>query len=157
MEKNYEARAKTVLGSSSASIVNFVTYGTPSTMILGAGERLGVLNSYRAAYGKVPTTDAQWSDVIKIANGRWPSETSAKAETRAKATFKTIYKRDAVMTQANDNAAVTVMAYGLRPANRNLNSEKVAIKNFRGTLGRSPSLATDWDMVRAIAYSGSKR
>lgn len=156
-EKTYEARAKTVLGSASASVVNFVTYGTPSTIILGAGERLGVLNSYRSAYGRVPSTEAQWSDVIKIANGRWPSETSAKAETRAKATFKTIYKHNANMTNANENAAVTVMAYGLRPGNRNLNSEKVAIKNFRGTFGRSPSLATDWDMVRAIAYSGAKR
>lgn len=161
-EKSYEARIKTVLGkvgdaATTQMLVNFVTYGTSSTQVLGAGERLGVLNSYRAAYGKVPSTEAEIADVIKIANGRWPSETNAKAEARAKATFKSIYKREANMSQANDNAAVTVMAYGLRPANRNLNSEKQAIKNFRGTLGRSPSLATDWDMVRAIAYSGAKR
>lgn len=161
-EKSYEARIKTVLGkiddaATVAMLVNFVTYGTSSTVSLGAGERLGVLNSYRSAYGRVPATEAQWSDAIKIANGRWPSEISTKAEARAKATFKTIYKHDANMANANENAAVTVMAYGLRPGNRNLNSEKVAIKNFRGTFGRAPSLATDWDMVRAIAYSGAKR
>ncbi len=161
-EKSYEARIKTLLGKIGDAemlekLVNFVTYGTSSTQVLGAGERLGVLNSYRAAYGKNPSTEAEWSDAIKIANGRWPSETNAKAEARAKATFKTIYKHNADMSNANENASVTVMAYGLRPANRNLNSEKVAVKNFRGIFGRAPSLATDWDMVRAIAYSGAKR
>ncbi len=157
LETTYNARAKTVLGTVNVSILNFVTYGTPSTRILGAGERLGVVNSYRAAFGRVPTTEAQWSDTIKIANGRWPSETSAKAESKAKTLFKTVYKHNANMSDAHENAAVTVIAYGLRPAARNLASEKVAIKNYRGIFGRVPSLATDWDVVRAIAYSGAKR
>ena len=49
------------------------------------------------------------------------------------------------------------MAYGLRPAARNLNSEKAGIKNFKAIFGYNPVKATAWDAVRAIAYSGAKR
>jgi len=139
------------------TIVNFVTYGTRSTKILGAGERGGVVNSYRAAFGKLPTTTNEWNDVVKIANGRWPSEKSVTAEERANINFRAIYLRDADRTNAHDDAAITVMTYGLRPANRNLNSEKVAIKTFEAIYGYSPVKATAWDVVRAIAYSGAIR
>ena len=112
---------------------------------------------FKAAFGKLPKTEAEWQDVIKIANGRWPSERNMAAETKAKVSFKKIYGRDANMTNANDNAAVTIMAYGLRPSQRNLNSEKVAIITFKYFIKRAPVSAIDWDMVRAIAYSGAKR
>ncbi len=139
------------------ALVNFVAYGTPSTRTLGAGERAGVLNSYRAAFGDFPTTDEQWADALKIAGGRWPSESSDSAEYIAKVYFNKIYLRDPDMDNANDNAAVTVMAYGLRPANRNLASEATAIGYFRDIFGFEPSSATSWDIVRAISYSGATR
>jgi hypothetical protein len=116
-----------------------------------------VLNSYRAAFGKIPTTAAEWQDLVKIANGRWPQERNTKAEDNAKVIFKKIYKRDPNMNQPNDNAAVTVVAYGLRPAKRNLNSEKTGIIFFKYIFKYAPSSATDWDIVRTIAYSGAKR
>ncbi|MBI4779186.1 hypothetical protein HY797_01900 [Candidatus Falkowbacteria bacterium] len=61
------------------------------------------------------------------------------------------------MKQPNDNAAVTVIAYGLRPTARNTNSEKAAIKSFKTIYGHAPVSALAWDIVRAIAYSGAKR
>ena len=61
------------------------------------------------------------------------------------------------MNQANDKAAVNIMAYGLRPAQRNMNSEKTAILSFKYIFKKTPSTAQDWDEVRAIAYSGAKR
>jgi hypothetical protein len=61
------------------------------------------------------------------------------------------------MNNANDNAAVTIMAYGLRPAGRNLNSEKAAILSFKYIYKKNPITAEEWDVVRAIAYSGAKR
>jgi len=61
------------------------------------------------------------------------------------------------MSQPNDNAAVTVISYGLRPGNRNMNSEKAAIKSFKAIYGHAPVSAVAWDIVRAIAYSGAKR
>jgi len=144
--------------SSIYSITNFINDGTPSTLRLGAGERAGVLDSYKSAFGKLPTEVSEWEDCIKIANGRWPSARSAKAEARAKEEFQNyIYKREADMSAPHDNAAVTIMAYGLRPANRNLDSEKAAIKIFRAIYSASPQNALDWDIVRAIAYSGATR
>jgi hypothetical protein len=139
------------------AITNFIVYGTETTQKLGAGERAGVINSYKSAFGKLPTTQSDWEDVIKIANGRWPSERSEGAENKAKAEFKKVYLRDANMDNANDNAAVTIMAYGLRPDNRNLDSEKAAIKIFKAIYKYNPTSAINWDTVRAIAYSGAKR
>jgi len=143
--------------SNAAAVTNFLAYGTKTTLKLGAGERAGVLNSYKAAFGQLPKTEENWRDAIKIANGRWPSQVSAAAEKLANVNFKIVYKRNANMANANDNAAVTTMAYGLRPLPRNLDSEKTAIKSFKGIFGYYPVKATAWDVVRAIAYSGAKR
>jgi hypothetical protein len=138
-------------------IVNFIAYGTANTLKLGSGERAGVVNSYQAAFNRLPTTSEQWNDVVKIANGRWPKETSTSAETKAKVEFKKIYLRDANMANPHDNAAVTVISYGLRPAARNLASEKAAIKSFKAIYKYAPTKATHWDIVRSIAYSGATR
>ncbi|MFA5248635.1 MAG: hypothetical protein WC415_05515, partial [Patescibacteria group bacterium] len=88
---------------------------------------------------------------------RGTTQRSLTAENRAKVQFKKVYLREANMNQANDNAAVTVMAYGLRPANRNMKSEKVAILTFKYIYKKAPVSAEEWDVVRAIAYSGAKR
>jgi hypothetical protein len=61
------------------------------------------------------------------------------------------------MAKANDNAAVTIMAYGLRNTVRNTDSEKASIKTFNAIYKKTPVSAIDWDIVRAIAYSGAKR
>jgi hypothetical protein len=136
----------------------FIQEGTGSTRVLGAGERAGAVGSYFAAFGALPKDKASWIDVIKIGNGRWPGQTSAKAEAAAEKIFKTIYLRAPKRKENKyDNNAVSVIAYGLRPAKRNLNSEKAAIKSFKYIFKRAPSKANDWDVVRAIAYSGAKR
>lgn len=138
-------------------LTNFVTYGTETTKSLGEGERAGVVNSYKSAFGKLPASENEWNDAIKIANGRWPSEKNVKTEENATAAFKKIYKRAPDRTNPHDDAAVTVIAYGLRPSQRNVNSEKAAIKSFKAIYGYEPKSATAWDIVRAIAYSGAKR
>ncbi|MCK5460112.1 hypothetical protein KAI52_03280, partial [Candidatus Parcubacteria bacterium] len=139
------------------SLAYFVNNHTTTTRILGAGERAGVINSYKSAFNKLPETESEWQDVIKIANGRWPSQRSEQAESKAKQEFKTVYLRDSNMDSPNDNAAVTVIAYGLRPANRNMDSEKAGIRIFKNIYDFNPASAIDWDIVRAIAYSGAER
>ncbi|MDD4902603.1 MAG: hypothetical protein PHE24_05730 [Patescibacteria group bacterium] len=139
------------------TVNDFITYGTPSTLKLGAGERAGVVNSYFQAFKKMPVAESGWSDILKIANGRWPGETSAVAENQAKVEFKKVYGRNPVMTNTYDSNAVTIISYGLIPAKRNLASEKVAINTFRHYYGYAPSSALAWNVVRAIAYSGAKR
>jgi hypothetical protein len=139
------------------AMLNFVTYGTPSTFRLGEGERTGVINSFKSAFSKLPENEGDWEDIIKIANGRWPSQTNKETEANAEDAFKKIYLRNPDRNNPNDDAAVTIIAYGLRPGNRNLDSEKTAIRIFRSIYGYNPASATAWDIVRAIAYSGATR
>lgn len=140
-----------------AAIENFASCGTVSTHHLGAGERLGAVNSYKAAFGRLPSTSAHWDDAIEIGNGRFTTETSASAEAAAMVTFKKIYLRDANTSNERDRNAVYVMAYGLRPQPRSLSAEAAATVTFRAVYGRGPSSAQDWDAVRATAYSGATR
>jgi uncharacterized repeat protein (TIGR03803 family) len=148
---------KTISADEKMTINDFIIYGTLSTKHLGAGERAAVINSYYQAYGKLPNSEAEWSDVIKIANGRWPSERNATAEAQAKIEFKKVYARNAVMTNNIDENAIMIIAYGLMPSPRNLNSEQVAIKTFKWVYGHNPVSALGWNIVRAIAYSGAIR
>ena len=142
------------------SVTNFITYGVDdNTAKLGAGERAAVMFSYKDAYDKLPQDETELADAIKIANGRWPSKTSPEAEDNAKAKFKSIYKKDANMDHPNDNAAVTIMAYGLRQKaeNRNLDSERNGIKIFKSLFNRTPQSTEDWNIMQAITYSGASR
>lgn len=139
------------------SIVNFVAYGTPSTLRLGMGERAGVLNCFKDTFEKLPITQIDWEDVIKISNGRWPKQTILKKEAKAAKLFETIYLREPDRTNPHDDAAVVVITYGLRPINRNLDSERAAIKTFVHIFKKIPTTVTDWTVIKAIAYSGAKR
>lgn len=139
---------------------DFITYGVDdNTKKLGAGERAAVLYSYKIAYGRLPEKESEIADAIKIANGRWPTERSETAEARATAIFERIYRRQPDMTNPKDNAAVTIMAYGLRQraVNRNLTSERAGIVIFRNIFGRTPSTTEEWNTMQAITYSGAKR
>lgn len=142
------------------AINDFITYGVDSnTQKLGAGERAAVINSYKSAFDKLPETETELTDAIKIANGRFPSLISDKAEKQAKEQFIKIYKRNSDLNDDNDNAAIKVMAYGLRQKaeNRNLNSEKAGIKIFKAIYGRTPKTTEDWNIMQAITYSGAAR
>ncbi len=142
------------------SINSFITYGVDdNTKRLGEGERAAVMHSYKSAYGKLPGTESELGDAIKIANGRFPTVTSEEAEAAAKKRFEKIYKRIADMDNPEDKAAITVMAYGLRQRaeNRNLDSERNGIKIFRGIYGNNPETTEEWNVMQAITYSGATR
>lgn len=140
------------------AISYFIQSGTPTTIVLGNGERAGVLNSYLSAFDKLPRNILEWQDVIKIANGRWPTERNIESEEEASgALFSALYERKPDINNSKDNSAVTIIAYGLRPAQRNIESEKNAISIYNSIFKKSPSEASDWDLVRAIAYSGATR
>ena len=139
------------------SLTSFVVYGTPLTKILGSGERASVLASYQATYGQLPTDQSEWEDVIKIGNGRWPTERRASKEAEAKKVFKTVYRRSPNMENSRDNVAIIVMTYGLRPSLRNTKSEAAALKTYRAVFKKLPANVIDWNVLRAITYSGAKR
>lgn len=139
---------------------NFVWNGVDyNTLKLGEGERRAVVYSFQEAFGRYPATLKDYSDIVKIANGRWPEQRSSRAEDKAKESFRYIYQREPNMNNSRDNAAITVMAYGLRQRaeNRNLNSERVGIGIFRSLYRRVPCSTEDWNIMQAITYSGAKR
>ena len=156
LKKDVKALSKTV----ESAINNFITYGVDNnTKKLGAGERAAVMHSFKSAFNKLPETEEELADAIKIASGRWPSSRSKIAEKQAKKQFQKIYKRIANMDNANDNAAITIMAYGLRQKaeNRNLESERTGIKTFQNIYGYHPKTTEDWNIMQSITYSGSSR
>lgn len=135
-------------------VVTFVAYGTPSTENIGANERAGVLTSFKEAFGKLPKTQTDWNDIIKIANGEPPAQVSKKKEKQAAAAFKVIYGRAAKAGNAKDEAAVDSLAYGVRPTEKSLAAERAAIKTYQTVFRRLPKTSSDWAAVRTIAYSG---
>ena len=139
------------------SIAYFIQHGTPTTFELGCGERTGVISSYQSTYDKLPKTEAEWQDVIKIANGRWVDEKNARSETIATSLFIKVYQRKPNLANTYDSNAIQIIAYGLRPLQRNINSEKSGIRIFKAIFGADPVTAQSWDVVRAIAYSGARR
>jgi hypothetical protein len=151
------SEAKAIASKTKDALTNFITTGTETTKILGSGERSGVINSFKSAFGRNPETETDWQDIVKIANGRWPGQKNEKTEINAKAAFRKIYLREPDKNNTHDNNAIAVISYGLRPTNRNMDSEKQAIKTFKFIYGYAPKSSMAWDIVRAIAYSGAKR
>jgi hypothetical protein len=144
----------------SGELDTFISVGVDENSIrLGEGERAAVLKSYTAAFAELPKNEEEFNDVIKISNGRWPSRTSVSAENRAKLDFQKIYKRSPNMDNKNDQAAITIMAYGLRQRaeNRNLASEAAALKTFNNIYKHNPITTEEWNILQAITYSGATR
>ncbi|MFH1078145.1 MAG: hypothetical protein V1745_02595 [Patescibacteria group bacterium] len=137
-----------------SAVRNFINYGTASNVRLGQGERAGAVDSFRAVHGRVPVTDCDWQNVIKIAKTRLPKDTSAPRESQMPGSFKKVYNREANPADTKDDVALKVMAYGIRPFTRDLDAERAAIAVFKRIYGHTPKDATEWDLNRAIAYSG---
>jgi len=158
--KNFVTEMKALNANTQEAIKVFITYGVDeNTKKLGEGERAAVVSSYEAAFSKLPQTEEELADAIKIANGRFPSITNDLAEKKAMEQFIKIYKRVADLNDPQDNAAIKVMAYGLRQkaSNRNLNSEKAGIKIFKAIFGHTPKTTEEWNTMQAITYSGASQ
>ncbi|MFH1523037.1 MAG: glycoside hydrolase family 5 protein [Patescibacteria group bacterium] len=141
-------------------INNFIGSGVDyNSIYLGRGERQAVIYSFKQAFGRQAATYKDYNDILKIVNGRWPVQRSKLAEDKAKNNFKFIYKREANLNNLYDNAAITVMAYGLRQKsyNRNLNSERQALGIFGRIFAKMPDTTEEWNILQAITYSGATR
>lgn len=142
---------------SMAAVLNFIVYGTPSAKYLSAGERAGIVNAHREAFGASPKNENEWIDVLRAANGQAPIAISSKAEEKAAKVFKKIYKRASNKLNANDSLAVKISAYGIYTRLRDLKAEVAAIAKFRKAYGYKPAASSAWNTVRAVAYSGVKK
>lgn len=158
--KVYSLLMRNLNAAMQTAIKAFIAYGVDgNTRKLGEGERAAVIVSYQAAFGKLPQNADDLAEAVRIANGSFPRGISTRAEYSAKGRFKMIYKRAPDAANQKDNAAIKVMAYGLRQkaVNRNLTSETAGIKTFKRVFGYAPKTAEDWNAMQAITYSGASR
>ena len=137
-----------------SAIENFINYGTKSTQELGQGERAGVIDSFTAIYGHVPQDACDWQNVLKIASTKMPDTLNLERERQMEQTFFTIYNRNSNRSVAKDDIAIKLMSYGIRPQIRNIEAEYAAASAFESIFGHKPADATEWDINRAMTYSG---
>lgn len=136
-------------------VTNFTAYGTASTIILGSGERAGVIASYIAVYGHMPMNGCDWADALRIARGVRPVVRNEDREHAMETTFQRIYRRAPVLENAVDHRTLDIMSYGLRPTDRSLHIEhEAAMTSFRDIFHHIPSTTTEWDTLRGMAYGG---
>jgi hypothetical protein len=141
----------------------FIYEGTDSSRSIGFGERMSVIKSFYYAFDKFPETESDWQDVIKISAGRWPSQRNLKKEDEMKQVFEKIYLRQPNMSDAHDNAMITVATYGLRPQKINYEKQNIAWRYYGNTMSGLEVFPDKWeyqkmwDIIRGIAYSGASR
>jgi|GEM_PF-3053160 hypothetical protein len=129
----------------------------PLGIVINSEDWRALIISFGDLFKRTPSTVLDWQDIIKLSLGRWPQQSNAQAELQAEQDFKQIYLREANRNNPNDDAAIIIMAYGLRPAPRNLNSELFALGIYLDIFKQIPISAGDWNKLRAIAYSGAVR
>jgi hypothetical protein len=151
--------AKTVSANTATkqTITDFITYGTEQTAKLSKDDRAKVTTTYKNVFGKLPTTETQWADLIRIAKGETPETKNAKAETDAAKEFKKIYGRVAKTTNAADKKAIDMIAYGLLSTTKNAKAEKTATDLFKKIYKHAPKTDKEIIIARAMAYSGVKK
>jgi hypothetical protein len=138
-------------------LTQFITYGVDNqTKKLGEKERASIIASYKDAFKTLPETEEEFTDIIKIANGEEPNQESPEMEAWAEKQFKKIYKRAPNVDNPKDEQAINMIAYGVRPQTRNLKTEQQALKTFRRIYRKAPTTIKEWNILRAIAYSGVK-
>lgn len=137
-----------------ARVRDFTTYGPKALKRLGAGERAGVIASYVLIYKRLPKTECDWQNAVRIAKGFVPVVLSPEREKAVEADFAKIYGRAPDRLQEKDNATILIMAYGLRPVDRSLSMERQAIRIFRAIFLHVPRITHEWDVMRGVAYGG---
>ncbi len=158
--KSLTFEVKNISESMKSFMTNFVTYGVDdNTKKLGEGERAAVLNSFKGTYGKLPETDVEVEDTIKIANGRFPSMRIESVEQEAEKIFEHVYGRKSDEANTSDQNFIMVVSYGLRQKaeNRKLETETKALTIYKGIYKQLPQNTEDWNILQGIAYSGAKR
>jgi len=139
------------------AIVNFVSYGTESIRDFAVRDRLDLVNFYKTLFDKFPKEQEDWRNIIKIFNGRWVDKRNLEKEEDFKKEFRKIYLREVDLENNYDANFIMIASYSLRIQERDLDKEKFSIEIFRKIYNRFPSSFGDWNIVRAIAYSGAKR
>lgn len=136
------------------SVVNYLAYGTTSKIKgIDVNARLDLLKDYKDVYGKLPSTDKDWKDLAKMAQGDTPSRVLAQEVSAIKA-FVKVFKRAVNFKDKTNESFVHQAAYRLQNDVTDSTKEKQALSLFKKAYKYLPQSGFSWAIVRAIAYAG---
>ena len=146
---------KTASAGAVSQAVYFIAYGTDASVKMSANDRKGVIGDYNAIYGRIPTSDKDWSDVNLVLTGKKPTQRALKAEQAGLKDFVKVYKRLPNFKLVGDELTLYYMSYNIRPLGRDLVKEKAAITKFRSVYKIVPKTSHQWSIVRGYAYGNA--
>ena len=134
--------------------VKYLAYcTTDKTKSMTTAERKDLLTDYKAVYGKLPSTEKDWTDLGKIAQGVTPTRVLSK-EVQAIKAFTKIFGRTVQFSDAANEKFVHMLAYRLEPAAKDTAKEKAAVSTYVNKYKVQPKDSFAWAVVNAIAYAG---
>jgi len=138
----------------SAEVVNFIAYASPAMDVkYNANERKVILQDFQSIYNKLPTTEKDWSNVVKISEGETPTRVIS-AEVKALKEFNKIFRRQVNFQKASEEKFIHQLAYRVRMESRNLYKEGLALAKYIKIYRKVPKDNFTWAIVRSLAYSG---
>lgn len=116
--------------------------------------RTTLATKYQQVYNKTPNTTKDWTDAALIVSGQAPQTKVAANEAVAKKIFVQVYKTQPNANSASDQKVIASLAYSLEPAKRSLPLEQKALTVYVSVYKHLPKSTPDWNIVKAVAYSG---
>jgi hypothetical protein len=153
--KDYVSLTKVVPQKESEwKVINFLAYGsTDKTQAMPSVARKGLLDDYKAVYNRLPSSNSDWQNLAKVADGTTPSRVLSN-EVVAIREFTKIFKSAVNFSNPAHEQFVHMLAYRLRPESRDLSKEQAGLGKYLSTYRANPSNGWAWSVLRSISYSG---
>lgn len=132
--------------------IHFIAYGNLETIKLTIVSRAGLVEDYFQIYESLPVNENDWNNLMLIYNGLKPKENNS-SELLAKRIFNFIFKRPANLDLSEEKRFIEMVAYYIRPVNRDLDKEKIGLSKYTKAFGTLPSTPNSWAILRALAYT----
>ncbi|MBI5077333.1 hypothetical protein HZB94_03045, partial [Candidatus Falkowbacteria bacterium] len=148
---NKKAAPKT---SADWDAVKYLAYGTTDkTKGMNIEERKDLLSDYKAVYGKLPSTEKDWTNLGKIAQGTTPTRVLGN-EVKAIKAFTQVFGKMVQFSDQTNEKFVHMLAYRLQPEAKDTGKEKAAVSKYVEKYKAQPKDNFAWAVVNAIAYAG---
>ena len=132
--------------------VRFMAYGNIVTSELALRTRAGLVEDFYNVYNYLPEIGEDWNNLMNIYYGIPPVVINER-EDFAAGEFTRIYERIINFAIPEEKRFVDMVAYFLRPTERNLEYEKNALVRYTQVYNSLPGSGQAWSILRAIAYS----
>jgi len=136
------------------AVIHFLSYDSSGFEGVSLNDRVGLIEDYYDLYGRMPNDEADWEVVLSMSTGEKTEVKINEFEIRALKEFISVYGRLVDFSVPQEERFVHMVAYHLRPMERNLVLENAALIKFVTTYNQIPDTPLLWSVLRAIAYAG---